>query len=232
VSPPAAGLRLEVISGNAVGAEIVVDEQLVIGRHAEGAGQLSEDPEISRQHARITREASGEYAIEDLGSSNGTFVNGLRIQSPRLLSPGDSIEAGATTLLVREIVKPAASRTAISAVPETVPSEAHAPTTFARTPPIVGPPTPLAPARPEPSPVPPVPPVPAPAAPASPEPAPVAPPPLDATPAPPLALRLEVDFDARRATVALGEEGQAIELSYEDGRWQARPTDERDRSKP
>jgi pSer/pThr/pTyr-binding forkhead associated (FHA) protein len=99
-------LRLEVISGNATGDMIVVEDELVIGRHAEGPGRLSEDEEISRQHARISREATGDYAIEDLGSSNGTFVNGLRIQSPRLLALEDSIEVGATTLVVKAIVEP------------------------------------------------------------------------------------------------------------------------------
>ncbi len=105
-TPTPTYLRLEVISGNATGDTIVVEDELVIGRHAEGAGRLSEDEEISRQHARISREATGDYAIEDLGSSNGTFVNGLRIQSPRLLALEDSIEVGATTLLVKAIVEP------------------------------------------------------------------------------------------------------------------------------
>jgi pSer/pThr/pTyr-binding forkhead associated (FHA) protein len=116
-------LRLEVIGGNAIGDTIVVDDELVIGRHADGAGRLSEDEEISRQHARISREATGDYAIEDLGSSNGTFVNGLRIQSPRLLALDDSIEVGATTLVVKAIVEPepepvvAANPTIVSRVP-------------------------------------------------------------------------------------------------------------------
>ena len=124
-------LRLEVISGNATGDTIVVDDELVIGRHAEGAGRLSEDEEISRQHARISREATGDYAIEDLGSSNGTFVNGLRIQSPRLLALGDSIEAGATTLVVRAIVQPEpAERPPWRLATGTRP---HSPTVFART---------------------------------------------------------------------------------------------------
>jgi FHA domain len=99
-------MRLEVISGNAPGSTLVVEDELTIGRHASGPGRLSEDEEISRQHARISREeATGNYAIEDLGSSNGTFVNGLRIRSPRVLAEGDSIETGATTLVVKEIVK-------------------------------------------------------------------------------------------------------------------------------
>jgi len=92
MSTASTSLRLEVISGIAPGNTILVEDELVIGRHATGAGRLSEDEEISRQHARISREATGDYAVEDLGSSNGTFVNGLRIQSPRLLSLGDSIK--------------------------------------------------------------------------------------------------------------------------------------------
>jgi pSer/pThr/pTyr-binding forkhead associated (FHA) protein len=114
-------LRLEVISGVAPGETILVEDELIVGRHAEGAGRLAEDEEISRRHARISREAGGEFAIEDLGSSNGTFVNGLRIQSPRLLSLGDSIETGATTMVVKEIVAPLpaapAGRTVVTAVP-------------------------------------------------------------------------------------------------------------------
>ena len=94
VSTASTYLRLEVISGVAPGSTLVVEDELVIGRHATGAGRLSEDEEISRQHARISREATGNYAIEDLGSSNGTFVNGLKIQSPRVLDVGDSIETG------------------------------------------------------------------------------------------------------------------------------------------
>jgi pSer/pThr/pTyr-binding forkhead associated (FHA) protein len=98
-------LCLEVISGNSLGSTILVEDELIIGRQASGIGQLADDEELSRQHARISREATGDYAIEDLGSSNGTFVNGLRINSPRLLSLGDSIETGATTLVVSELVQ-------------------------------------------------------------------------------------------------------------------------------
>ena len=59
----------------------------MIGRQASEEGQLGQDAEISRQHARIAR-SSGAFTIEDLGSTNGTFVNGRRISKPELLSPG------------------------------------------------------------------------------------------------------------------------------------------------
>jgi pSer/pThr/pTyr-binding forkhead associated (FHA) protein len=120
-------LRLEVISGNATGETLVVEDELVIGRHAEGPGCLSEDEEISRRHARLSREATGDYALEDLGSSNGTFVNGLRIQSPVLLSLGDSIEVGATTLVVRGIVQPEPVAPASPTVMAKVPVEPASP---------------------------------------------------------------------------------------------------------
>ncbi len=97
------GARLEVVGGNAAGTELVVEDELIVGRHAEGPGQLAGDEEISRSHARLSVDASGFVAIEDLGSTNGTYVNGLRITSPQTVSEGDTIEVGATTLIVKEV---------------------------------------------------------------------------------------------------------------------------------
>jgi FHA domain len=210
-------LRLEVISGNATGDTIVVDDELVIGRHAEGAGRLSEDEEISRQHARISREATGDYAIEDLGSSNGTFINGLRIQSPRLLALGDSIEAGATTLVVRAIVQPQS----VEAAPEEAGPPApdrHSPTVFASSP-VIAPAPPAAEPALSVEPAPPS----APSSPAADQSTPrsTTVPGTDHTP--PLALQLEVDFDAREARIALGEGSEAVHLVLEDGHWRAAP---------
>jgi pSer/pThr/pTyr-binding forkhead associated (FHA) protein len=173
VSTGSTYLRLEVISGVSPGSTLVVEDELVIGRHATGPGRLSEDEEISRQHARISREAAGNYAIEDLGSSNGTFVNGLRIQSPRVLDIGDSIETGATTMVVRAVVEPEPE-------PEPVAQARAAPTVFARVPVV------------EPTP---------------------------AEQIPPPALKLEIDFDAREARIALGEGGETVRLVFADGAW-------------
>lgn len=50
-------------------------------------------PEISRRHAKIFQTSSGQWTIKDLGSSNGTFVNGGRVESCPI-SPGDIIEIG------------------------------------------------------------------------------------------------------------------------------------------
>ena len=102
--------RFEVVAGRAIGMSILLDDELLIGRHADGAGRLADDDEISRSHARISLDRSGFCAIEDLGSTNGTFVNGLRIAGPQTLSVGDTIEVGGTTLVVRELPIPTTER--------------------------------------------------------------------------------------------------------------------------
>ena len=52
-------VRLEVVAGRAEGMSILVEDELVIGRQADGAGRLADDDEISRSHARVTLDASG-----------------------------------------------------------------------------------------------------------------------------------------------------------------------------
>jgi hypothetical protein len=62
------------------------------------------DPEASRHHLRFTRGASG-YNIEDLGSTNGTFIAGQRLSGVRPLNPGDMIGLGETVTLGYELVR-------------------------------------------------------------------------------------------------------------------------------
>jgi transcriptional regulator with GAF, ATPase, and Fis domain len=49
---------------------------------------------VSREHCRFVTDGGGGTQVEDLGSQNGTFVNGARIQGPRRLRPGDEIAVG------------------------------------------------------------------------------------------------------------------------------------------
>ncbi|HYT32407.1 MAG TPA: FHA domain-containing protein, partial [Thermoanaerobaculia bacterium] len=58
------------------------------------------DKMLSRQHARILRDGDGGLMIEDLGSRNGSFVNGERLVSSRPLKSGDRITVGGVTLKV------------------------------------------------------------------------------------------------------------------------------------
>ena len=102
-APPATRLQLEVVAGNAAGTVIGVGEQLVFGRQTEGYGQLANDPELSRHHAEVSRLPTGEYRLEDLSSTNGTFVNGARLQAPAVLALGDEIELGSSKLVVRAL---------------------------------------------------------------------------------------------------------------------------------
>jgi pSer/pThr/pTyr-binding forkhead associated (FHA) protein len=68
--------------------------EATIGRDPGTEVPLAEDTTVSRRHARI-RASDGGYCLEDLGSSNGTFVNGGRVtEAP--LRPGDEVSIGGT----------------------------------------------------------------------------------------------------------------------------------------
>ncbi len=64
------------------------------------------DPEVSRHHMRFTRGAGG-FTLEDLGSTNGTFINGQRLTGAKPLNNGDMIGLGETVTLAYEAVSPA-----------------------------------------------------------------------------------------------------------------------------
>lgn len=68
------------------------------------------DSEISRQHARLSRTPGG-YLLEDLGSTNGSFVNGERLAAPRVLNHGDVIGLGENVTLSFESALPEAAAT-------------------------------------------------------------------------------------------------------------------------
>lgn len=71
---------------------------LIIGRDPLVDVVIS-DPEVSRQHARLTQDEAG-YQIQDLGSTNGTFVNGQRLTGePLLLQAGQEILLGSSIVL-------------------------------------------------------------------------------------------------------------------------------------
>ena len=71
------------------------------------------DPEVSWQHARLTRTPGG-YVLEDLGSTNGSFVNGERLSSPRVLNPGDLLGMSEKVTLTFEMAIPEAAETVMS----------------------------------------------------------------------------------------------------------------------
>jgi hypothetical protein len=190
--------RIEVVAGNAAGTWLDVTDELLIGRHADGLGRLGDDEEISRYHARVSLDAGELCAVEDLGSTNGTFVNGLRISGPQTLKPGDTIELGGSTLVVRELPAPPAA-----APSDDSPTEAEGDATAERTGPAATPPEPT---------------------PESNVPEPALEPPPEAVPTPPatvprLSLRLEIDFATNEALISLGEGAEPMRIVLESGTW-------------
>jgi hypothetical protein len=73
---------------------------IAIGRSATNDIPLANDPSVSRGHAMIERLPAG-WTIRDIGSRNGTFVNGRRIWSGHLLHPGDEIRIGTNRMTFR-----------------------------------------------------------------------------------------------------------------------------------
>jgi predicted component of type VI protein secretion system len=92
--------RLVVVSSPALrkGDERVLDSSpLTLGRSEQNSVALERDEYASARHARIEPRRDGVW-IEDVGSTNGTFVNGDRVSAPRRLEPGDLIRIGETDL--------------------------------------------------------------------------------------------------------------------------------------
>jgi hypothetical protein len=79
------------------------------------------DPEVSRQHSRITRTPGG-YVLEDMGSTNGTFINGERLSAPRVLKEGDLLGLSEKVTLTFEGLTPEAADTVMGQAAKPQPS--------------------------------------------------------------------------------------------------------------
>jgi predicted component of type VI protein secretion system len=77
-------------------------DQLTIGRDANN-GVAINDAEVSRKHSRLTFQG-GKYVLEDLGSTNGTFVNGQRLAGPVVLKAGDVVSLGEQIVLMYDAI--------------------------------------------------------------------------------------------------------------------------------
>ena len=96
--PPSSpgAVRLSVVEGPTIGQEFKIEGVATIGRSPD-ATVMVDDPGVSRLHARIRRGQAG-FEVEDLGSKNGTFLNGSRIEHA-LANLGDKIRVGPRVVL-------------------------------------------------------------------------------------------------------------------------------------
>jgi len=103
--PPAAGSSLEatrlvIVSGTKEGLEITLpDEQLTVGRSSE-SGLVIRDDYTSTHHARLLRWADS-WVVQDLDSTNGTFLAGQRVSVPTPIPLNTPIKIGTTSFELR-----------------------------------------------------------------------------------------------------------------------------------
>ena len=117
--------RLIVRTGPNPGAVFdLTKDEMTIGRDPANDIAISE-LEVSRKHAVLIAQTGG-YLLKDLGSTNGTFINGQRLMGPHFLRPGETILLGEKVSLVYETATLDTAQTQ-AVVPEAVPVEASLP---------------------------------------------------------------------------------------------------------
>ncbi len=93
--------KATVIEGAQKGKSFDLGDELIVGRADKCHLVLNDDTYVSQMHARIfSRDAT--FMIEDLGSTNGTYLNRRRITSPTELQRGDRVKIGKTVLEMRK----------------------------------------------------------------------------------------------------------------------------------
>jgi FHA domain len=83
------------------GREFTLGDEVTVGRAGGCAVLLDDDTFVSQLHARIFRR-DGDLHIEDLGSTNGTYLNQRKVGAAMVVRPGDQVQVGRTTLELRE----------------------------------------------------------------------------------------------------------------------------------
>ena len=84
--------RLVILQGDAPDSREIGGE-VVIGRHPDVDVQV-ESNMVSRRHARLFPDGDDKWVVEDLGSGNGTFLNGKRVTGPAAVSHSDRLKFG------------------------------------------------------------------------------------------------------------------------------------------
>jgi pSer/pThr/pTyr-binding forkhead associated (FHA) protein len=118
-------LSLEIVEGAGAGRIVALGGPVTVGRGRD-ADLVLADELVSRGHARVTPEGSGAV-VEDLGSRNGTFVNGEAIHGPTRLQPGDQLQLGVTLVELRSARQIAERPSAVHPVPPPLAAPARLP---------------------------------------------------------------------------------------------------------
>ena len=79
------------------GVEFLLSDEMTVGRAAGCGVALPDDTFVSQLHARVFRR-DGELFVEDLGSTNGTYLNGKKVSAASVMRKGDRVQVGRTTL--------------------------------------------------------------------------------------------------------------------------------------
>jgi DNA-binding NarL/FixJ family response regulator len=95
------GPEIELMSGGREWRVALEADRLTIGKSGDNDVPLADDPTASQLHAVLERFAAG-WCVADLGSSNGTWLNGVRVWSSQRLRHGDEIRVGQTRLIFRD----------------------------------------------------------------------------------------------------------------------------------
>lgn len=92
--------NLFVTAGPLSGTKITLGEQAILIGRADDSTLVLTDDFASSRHARLTNRG-GAWYVEDLGSTNGTYLDQQRVQGPLLVAPGQPIRIGQTVLELR-----------------------------------------------------------------------------------------------------------------------------------
>ena len=95
--------KIQAITGELTGQEISIDRDMLVGRH-QTADILLQQSEISRKHAAFLLKEHALW-LQDLGSSNGTYVNNVQIAAETLLTQGDIVQFASLKFSVFEPAK-------------------------------------------------------------------------------------------------------------------------------
>ncbi len=94
--------QLAIMSADdSTGDSFALADEVTIGRSTDCAVPLPADNFVSQVHARVFRREN-EYWVEDLGSTNGTLMNGRRLSGPAPVRRGDRLQVGRTVLELRK----------------------------------------------------------------------------------------------------------------------------------